>query len=352
MQIEWSLRDEILRATQKWPWLVLFCIVGGLLGWTASLIWPTPYRATRELFVGLNVYRSLQDDGAPSDYAGIAIVNANDYKNWQMASLNSLIFMDSVIDETHRRLKELDPYWNSVSQAGLADSLHVYWRNAGKWRMVAENTKFEHASQAVAIWQDVVLETVDRAVLESQRAMTLQYQLESIADNQAYFSYQSEGLKKSLEILRLAKTELSGRPAGSPLDSHEHWEIWQSVASSDVPAKWKWLFDSFPSIGAFPEDYIEWIDAIIPVIEQETAQLDSRIQSLIIQEQEVSGLFSQSFQQSQGLSPNLDIDAISTTRTQQTITRPTGELVLTGSILGLILWLALWFSKISLRDRF
>ncbi len=350
MSIEWSIRNEILRATQKWPWLVLFCIMGGLLGWVVSLIWPTPYRATRELFVGLNVYRSLQGSNL-SAHASAEIVNANDYKNWQMASLNSLILMDSVIDETHRRLKELDPFWNSVSQADLADSLHVYWRNAGKWRMVAENTNFEHASQAVTIWQEVVLETVDRAVLESQRAMTLEYQLEAIAKNRAYFSIQSKDLNQSLEVLRLMKVELNRQPAGSPLDSHDHWEIWQSVAGSDTTAKWGRLFDTFPSIGSLPKDYINWIDTVIPVFEQETTLLAARIQDLIHQEQEVSSLFSQSFQQSQGLSPNLDIDAISTTRTEQTITRPTGELALAGSILGLILWLALWFGEISLRGR-
>jgi len=351
MSIEWSIQDEILRATQKWPWLVLFCIVGALIGWAVSLIWPTPYRATRELFVGLNVYRSLQGFEAKSDYAGVEIVNANDYKNWQMASLNSLIFMDSVIDETHRRLKESDPFWNSVSQADLASSLHVYWRNAGKWRMVAEHTQFEHAAQAVAIWQDVVLETVDRAVLEAQRAMTLEYQLESIANNKINLSDRSSRLKESLETLRLKRTELNSKPAASPLDSHEHWQIWQAVADNDANAALERLYASFPSIGALPEAYIAWIDAVIPVYGQEIAQIETRIRQLNLQEQEVSSLFSQSFQRSQGLSPNLDIDAISTARTQKTVTRPTGELVLTGSILGMIAWLALWFSKISLRKK-
>lgn len=350
MSNEWSIRDEILKATQYWPWLVLFGVLGGLLGWGVSLVWPTPYRATRELFVGLNVYNAIEGRNL-SEYSGIEVVNANDYKNWQMASLNSLIYMDSVLDETLHRLRDLNPYWNSVTQSDLSDSLHVYWRNAGKWRMVSENTNYELATQAVTAWQEVVLETVHHAVLQSQQAMTLEYQLEAIVNNQAFFSYKSQNLQRSTEELGRWKTELALRPPESALDSEDHWRLWQAAISSEMIDQWEALFDAFPSIGSLPKGYIDWIETAIPIFEQEHAAIETKVQDLISQKGEVSSQFSQAFGQSQGLSANLDVDAISTARTIQSITRPTGELMLIGSLLGLILGLVLWFSKISLRGE-
>src|SRR3990172_5797038 len=121
---EWSFRDEALAATHRWHLIVLFCLVGGLAGWLVSLVLPSPHRATKELFVGLNVFRSADDRNAV-EHAGLPISSANDYKNWQMSSLNSVIFMDTVLDETLSRLRVVDPYWQNIGRQDLAEMLHV-----------------------------------------------------------------------------------------------------------------------------------------------------------------------------------------------------------------------------------
>ncbi len=133
-----------------------------------------------------------------------------------MASLNSLTTMDEVIQETLQRLKEADPYWQKVDPARLAKSLHVYWRNAGKWRLVAENENPRYASQAVSVWQEVVLEHVHAAVNESQRAMVLEFQLKSIALAQSQIITGTESLKQTqADLASWAAQSGSKRPGNA-----------------------------------------------------------------------------------------------------------------------------------------
>jgi len=350
MTNDWSLRDEILSATQHWPWLTLFCVLGCLLGWASSYIWPTPHRATTELYVGLNVYRSSEDANA-SEYAGIELVNANDYKNWQMASLNSLTTMDEVIQETLHRLRESDPYWQKVDPGQLAKALHVYWRNAGKWRLVAENDDSQHATQAVTIWQDVVLEQVHAAVNESQRAMLLEFQLKSITDAQSQIISGTQTLKQTQADLADWSNNLALKDQDTPLESTERWQLWSSIARNNLDRSWTPLLEAFPPPQAPTRDYSGWVKKLIPAIEKTIQFRENQLEDLSTQASEVKRQFAEASQKSRGLSASLDVEKISGARTEQTIVRPTGTLVLVGSLMGLVAWLIQWFAGISLRGR-
>jgi uncharacterized protein involved in exopolysaccharide biosynthesis len=57
----WNFRDEILAAAHRWYWVVASFLLGALLGWLVSFVWPAPYRATLNLYVGLNAYRATRD---------------------------------------------------------------------------------------------------------------------------------------------------------------------------------------------------------------------------------------------------------------------------------------------------
>lgn len=346
---EWSFRHEILLATQRWPQVLLFCLLGSLLGWAISFGWPTPHRATRELFVGLNVYRSVEDRNV-SEYAGVELLNANDYKNWQMASLNSLIFMDSVLNETLQRLREQDPYWKDVQLDELAGSLHVYWRNAGKWRLVAENDDPKRAAQAVAVWQEVVVENVHNAVSESQRAMVLEFQLKSIAEERASLLAEAETLKQTSAAFQNWLNQ-EDEPGESPLEGSERWKLWRLLTRNGMDDSWALLADTFPPETAARSSYRAWVENAISALEQEIQNLNEQAISQSELEAQVTDQFAQASQASLGLSASLDVDKISDSRIEQIIVRPTGTLLWIGSLLGLIAWLILWFSDISLRGR-
>ncbi len=62
---------------------------------------------------------------------------------------------------------------------------------------MAENANSRHASQAVSVWQEVVLDQVHAAVNESQRAMVLEFQLKSIALAQSQIITGTETLKQT-----------------------------------------------------------------------------------------------------------------------------------------------------------
>ncbi len=350
MPNEWSLRHEILLITQRWPWLVLFCILGASLGWLASLIWPTPYRATRELYVGLNAYRAINDLSV-SEYAGIKLVNANDYKNWQMSSLNSLIFMDEVIDHTLSDLQELDPYWKDISRDDFAQSLHVYWRNAGKWRLVAEHPDPIRAVEAVNAWQQVVVDTVHAAVSQSQEALLYELQLNSLAEQKNAVSQALDDLNNTIINLNIYQETLSSRPEESLIDSSEHWQIWQQSVSIRSIIDWNAFLETFPIEGSQVNDYIEWLDQGILLLDQEINNQIHNLESIEQREYTAASQFSQASKLSLGLSASLDVDKISNSRTLQTVTRPTGLLMLCGSFLALLSWLGIWISHVSVRGN-
>ncbi len=319
------------------------------MGWAISMVWPTPHRATRELYVGLNIYHSLDGGQNFSESAGVQVVNANDFKNWQMASLNNLILMDSVIDETLKRLQDLDPYWSTVSRTDLAAALHVYWRNAGKWRLVAENPDPIRASQAAAVWQDVVLEQVHAAVLEAQQALVLEFQLHSLTDQSAQNLATIKSLKRTILALEEWQIELDDRSPEAVIDASESWLIWRLITRADSAPEWEPFLDQYPSAGASARSYLEWIGQALPLFEGEIRILEGQLQDLKAQEQEASALFAEASQKSLGLSATLDVDRLSGTPIRPSVTRPTGLLMLFGSLAGLVVWLACWFSKISLR---
>ncbi len=350
MPNEWSLRDEIIQAVQRWPWLALFCLLGSLFGWLTAVVVPTPHRATRELYVGLNVYRALENRSV-SEYAGIELVNANDYKNWQMASLNSLIFMDPVIETTLARLQQLDPYWKTISQETLADSLHVYWRNAGKWRLVAENRDPIRAAQAVTIWQDVVVDHVHQAVLESQASLVLELRLRSLAETKSAMLEKAILIKQIRQRFTKFDTTLAGLSPQAGLSESEYWEMWRTMANPGLNSEVEPMLDSFPAQNASVLEFRNWIQGSSIILDQQLELKEEQIQEMIAQENQASAEFAQVSRKSLGLSATLDVDKISDSRTEQIPTRPTGKLMLAGSLFGLIVWLAYWISSISLRGR-
>ena len=112
---EWSLREEILAAAHRWPEIVAFGLVGVLLGWALALLWPVPYQATLGLNVGLNVYHIPEGQSLSGfDHSELRLVD--DYKNWQLANLDTMVSTDRILDETLTRLRSQDEYWLGVDR--------------------------------------------------------------------------------------------------------------------------------------------------------------------------------------------------------------------------------------------
>ena len=152
----WNLRDEILTAAHRWYWMVGGFLLGMLLGWLVSFIWPAPYRGMVDIYVGLNAYRSHRDlyvmEVAENDFR-----NRDDYKNWQMDQLDALALSDEYLEETLSRLQVQDAYWQNLDVSDLREMLAIAWRNTGEWHFTALADEADLSAQAAVTWSDVVI---------------------------------------------------------------------------------------------------------------------------------------------------------------------------------------------------
>lgn len=293
--MEWSLRDELFAATHRWQVIVLCCLAGSLLGWLLSWIWPSPYQASKELFVGLNLSASTRT-GLSIQPPSMPVTSANDYKNWQMASLNTVIFTDAVISETLDRLRTTDPYWNSINQGDLAAMLRVYWRNAGKWRLAAEHPSSLYAGQAVLAWETVVVEHVHRAVEQSQYAQQLDLQAQAAMASLA----ETEARLTALNTQR-QRTQARGENTAA-LNDEIH------AVAAQVQAQKQ-------AVETLSEQYHQAVSA---------------------------GL---------GLAPELVVQKLSDRKLRSSSLRPTGQAMLIGAALGWIAWLLIWLARPARKAR-
>ena len=153
-----NLREEILKITHRWYLILIYLLVGALVGWGSSFIWPSPHRATLDLYVGLNAYRSPFDSYAV-ELSGQTFRMVDDYKNWQMEQLDELVRSDAYLDEVITRLGAQGFTWDG-STHDFRKNLDVLWRNAGVWHLVVDTKDPEFAANAVEIWGDVILENL------------------------------------------------------------------------------------------------------------------------------------------------------------------------------------------------
>ncbi len=342
MDADWRLNREILLITHRWYVIVAFCLAGALVGALLAYLWPSPYRASRELYVGLNVYQASADRSA-AQHAGVVFVNVNDYKNWQMASLNSVVFMDPILDETLARLQVINPYWVGVNREQLAEMLHVYWRNAGKWRLVAEHPWPERAIEAVLTWQDVIVERVHAAVEQSNRALSLDAQIEAAAQEQARIAQSLESLRDKQAALREWQARLTAAAPTLPL----------SRADSEALRRAAQPFNEadFPPSGAPGSEVAAWLNGA-------QAQTTEAVQAALLRQRELqqnylelSQAYTQASQAGLGLSAELLVQKLSRTRVYLDPVRPLGVMMLVGAGLGLLAWAGWMLLSLSRRSR-
>jgi hypothetical protein len=344
---DWSLREAVLDASHRWYWIVFLCLVGAFTGWLFAIARPSPSQATLELYVGLNIYQAADDRNA-AEYAGLPFGNINDYKNWQMANLNSLIYMDSIVNETLRRLQAQDPYWLDVSTAELTGALHAYWRNAGKWRLEVELPDPRRASQAVSVWQDVVVERVHQAVIQSRNALSLSSQIRTVADARIQAMARLAQVIDTRDKLAEWQVKLEGDLETHPVEEGDRQLIWLLLVEAGKDPSWQPVLQSFPVPQSVNGAYRSWLVSVMPLVEEQLSGLQEQISFLEKQEQDLSAQYAQASRESLGLSAELEVQQIANTQPEQDILRPIGQLMLIGSFLGFALWVVVWLVKLSL----
>ncbi|GAJ00052.1 unnamed protein product, partial [marine sediment metagenome] len=108
---------------------------------------------------------------------------------------------------------------------------------------------------------------------------------------------------------------------------------------------WMALLDEQPDENASPEAYIEWIDQISAIIDNELLLLEPRIERLNAERSHLESQYSQASKNSLGLSPNITVEELRNIPPIRL--RPIGNLVLIGGIIGFSSWILLQLAIIS-----
>jgi hypothetical protein len=341
------LRDEIFEAAHRWPIIVASFLVGSLIGILVSFAWPSPYRATLELAVGLNPYR-VADDDYISEFAQVPFRNADDYKYWQMGQLNTLVFSDDYLDETLARLREIDTYWREVSVEELREIFQVYWRNTGTWRLAAEVSKSSYAEQAVETWRDVILEKTEASITNAQEIFLLELQIQAIRASLLKVQIRSEQLSEVEETLSHFQRELESSNNYGILDPSDRWRLLSLVSqAAGMNLGWQSLMDSSPQSNAKVEDYLSWIDEIVIAIGVESEILSIQVESLERESIVVLAKWEDSVRDGDGLAATLTVEQITGFDTVVRQLRPISIAALVGGLLGMLVWCVLILLRIQ-----
>jgi uncharacterized protein involved in exopolysaccharide biosynthesis len=346
---EWFLRDEILAAFHRWPVIVVFVLVGSLIGAGFALIWPSTYQASTEFSVELNPYRAL-DDSYLSAFTNAEFRNIDDYKHWQMSQLTLLVSSDDYLGETLTKLRGRDSYWNSVEIPELREMLEVKWRNAGRWLLTAEASSPEQASDALGIWMDVVLEKTNYAISRSRELFQIELALRAFNAELSVIETRQAVLEEIDTNLKEATQELKIIPPDEPLAQIERWQLFtMSARAATNDPSWQLLMDEFPAIGALASQYISWIEMV-----RETIRLE--IDASRVAKQDLSERITAKnteweliLHEGQGLSATLSLEKSTAEPLEVKRARSYSLAALVGAFLGLLVWLLMTLFKITRR---
>ncbi len=343
----WQLREEIYSAAHRWYWIVLAVLAGALAGWAVSQVWPSPYRASLDLYVAIDAYRSPYDSYA-ANVAQQEFRMVDDYKNWQMEQLNELILTEDYLSETLARLQAENPAWDSATTADLRQMLGVMWRNAGAWHLVAEGRQKKLVVQAVRIWQGVIFERVSEAIEHARNAVGLDVQLRALSEEAAGLQLQKAGLDYAAAQLRRYQEELAQMET---VPASAHWEIYGFVAQAAAwNPVWVELLSEAPTIGAPASAYSGWLAAVLGIIAVEQGGLPEKIAALETKMAAIEPMYLQETRQSKALASTLVIEPVSDEAPAVTQLRPTGTLMLIGSALGLLIWVFILFARVGRNE--
>jgi hypothetical protein len=347
---QWSLRDEAYRSFHNWPTILLFFLCGSLLGWLISYLWPSPHQAEVELYVGFNAYRNTSDPIFIA-LANPEFTNPDDYKNWQLASLNSLVLMGDVVKQTLNDLRAQDGYWNNISEKELASLLEAKWRNAGQWRLVASSQDEQRALQLVTAWEGVILERVYQVQEQARQTMILDYQLKSLVQAQAQVISQTAAISPTLAALNDWQAQALARPPLQSVDQAERQKLLAAVEMLKQSKQWEALLDEMPAAEATTAEHTAWVEQTILSLKWKLSSLYTQLVSLENARLGAMDRYAAASRLSLGFSPNLEVVKTSESSPKTIAVRSPGLAAVIGGMLGLLAWLLVWAARVTRQVR-
>ena len=340
-------RDAIYSAAHRWPAIVGSFMVGSLIGILVALVWPSPFRATVELGVGLNLYRADEDDYV-AQLAEVPFRNADDYKYWQMQQLEALALSDEYLDETLTRLVKDDVYWREITSNNLREMLGVYWRNAGRWRLAAESSESQYAVQALETWRDVILEKTNNSINNAKNIYVIDLELKRIKDAQLHANSRQKQLAEIKSALTQWQNEYASSSDSLVLNpSDREWLITLGSQAAGFTQSWQMLLSSFPASNAPLAVYLTWVDQLLIGIETESEVIVGELEELQQQSDNLLSEWETALQDGDGLAATLTVELLSGAEPSVRYLRPTATAALVGGLVGLLVWSVISLLRIN-----
>ena len=344
---EWVLRDELLAAFHRWPIIVLFGLVGTVLGLVFAYLWPPSYRANVELSVELNPYRVLDDQYIPA-FAGAEFRNIDDYKHWQMLQLSIVVLSDPYLEETLTRLREVNPEWSSISEQDLREMVSANWRNAGVWHLVANGSTSTQATEAVETWSDVVIELTREAITSSRDLFRLELALRSLNDELVEAQLKQialEAIRVDLNEILVKLNSSSGDEVFPESDRLELVTITNQF-SGLIPGEQS-LINGFPQEDAPVSAYVDWLERLNLIIDRELSSIELRIAVLQDEISRISAEWEENLSKASGLSATLNLENRQSANTRVEEIRTYSLAALIGALLGLLAWIMVFLVRVT-----
>jgi len=327
----WNPRAEILELSHRWQVVFTLFLAGSLAGWGIGLILPSPYRAETSFYVGFSTEPVTR--------------NPDDYKNWYLSQLEILAISDELLDETLNRLRDQDAYWSAVNVDQLRDSLGAYWRNAGRWRLVAEWADGAHAFQLGRAWSAVFLEQANQSISQAYSLIEFEAQIKAasaILVNTNMRRLQLEQIKAGLQAWQ---GELTAAGSAASLEPLERWRL-QSLAASLVgfnPIELA-LVDQVPPADSPAQEYAPWLGKLLIMADSQIATLQEQSDELGLQLAQLQASLQSNVQASNGLTVNLVVKPLEDTLPAQPVRR-SSQMALVGGSLAMLGYAFFWMAR-------
>ncbi|MCS6907716.1 MAG: hypothetical protein RML93_07535 [Anaerolineales bacterium] len=333
---EWDWRKEVFLLAHRWYlWLALF-LLGCGVGWLMAGLLPTPYRAEADLGVF---------------YQSDAIFrNVDDYKNWEMGQLQALILSDQLLTLVRQRLSEQDPFWQTQTPADLRQRLHVYWRNAGVWHLVAEDRQPQRAEQLVRAWKAVILEEMARIAQLTHQLKQIHAELQALGQAKVATEQRLVELQAMATLLQNWQPWKDANLAQEPIPPLQRWRLLELALRLDEhPQSETSLAASMPPPAAAATQYQPWAERALAAIEMQSQLLREQQPFLEQRLSETTTKYNEVAAASWYLSVYLGVDELSAEIRAPRPVRTQALAALVGGLLALLFGLAISLAALQWR---
>ena len=342
---EWRLSQALYKGLHQWPLLIVLCIVGAALGWAASFLWPHTFRTRAQIYVGLNPYRAYSD----SNFIALAYPqysNVDDYKNWQMSQLSSVILSEDMLEQTLETLRDEDAYWSEVDTPRLRDMLRAEWRTAGTWTLLSDSRNAKRSNQAVRAWSRVVVREVKEAVFAAEQVIQLDETRRTLTDERIRTNLDEQEYQSRAAMLTEWLEQAGDLPQEQPLELSERWQIlYLAGRVAQFSSGWAGILKEQPGVDALPPAYVQWVERLLVAIKSETPALQQRSEYLAEQLELLQEDYDRQMAASLGISPNLVVKGLD--KSLPEILRPTALMTAIGVVSGLLIWVIWLFASLT-----